>query len=665
MRFGYDAPMVRRLLVVCALLGLSGCGSDDEPAPARVVVVYGAPAETELTLFPSNRYTVSDPTTATGLRVHLGNDNTADQLVTSYPTTLAQLNQLDGFSTTGGIGVRLSGPIDPRGLVKMPDADPPIVDPTRDASEYTQAGTPMFLVDVESGKAVGLVPRYFEQPKDVDFASDDFTLLAEPAVPLLPERRYLFAVTDELSARDGSPVARSSAMQRALESSDDPYDVELRSALEAAAPAVSTTAAHVVAATLFTTASVQRGLLAAAQARRAAPAPAASSSWSIETPLKAPDVRVRFKTSFPAPEFRKGKPDGKWELGPSGAPVAQKTVELETFLAFSKATESGPRPVVIYQHGLGGDKDGCWGTAERLAAVAPQGVAVIAIDSPEHGARGKGGDSVVSSAFGFFGVEPDSLEFDIGRARDNFRQMALDQLELVRFIGTLGSLDLLPLDAAGNPAPDGKPDLDVSRIAYIGHSFGSVQGASVFALAPEITQATWNVGGAGLMMLLRDSPLFSLGVVKSMTPPGTPWGAVARFMAFTQAIVDPGDPLNFARHAALEPLDGVSGWTPRDVLIQEVVEDSIVPNSTSEALARAAGAGIMHRITDASGFSDLGASANGNAGGATVVLCQFDTADGKPAEHGGLIFTKEAIDQYVSFFASGLKAPHASVKSPD
>ena len=656
--------MTRRVAVACALFGLWGCGSDDEPAASPVVVLYGEPAETELTLFPSNRYTVADPTTATGLRVHLGKDNTADQLVTSYPTTLAQLNELDGFSTSGGIGVRLSGPIDPRGLVKMPDADPPIVDPTKDASEYTQAGTPLFLVEVESGTAIGLVPRYFEQAKDVDFPSDDYTLLAEPAVPLLPEHRYVFAVTDELSARDGSRVARSSRMRRALDGSDEPYDVELRSALDAAATVVGTGPEHVVAATLFTTASVQRGLLAAAKERRAAPAPAALASWAVETAPKAPDVRVRFKTSFPAPEFRKAKPDGKWQLGPKGAPVVQKTVQLETFLAFSKATETGPRPVVIYQHGLGGDKDGSWGTAERLAAVAPKGVAVIAIDSPEHGARGKGGDSVVSSAFGFFGVEPDSLEFDIGRARDNFRQMALDQLELVRFIGSLGSLDLLPLDASGNPAPDGQPDLDVSRMLYIGHSFGSVQGASVFALAPEITQATWNVGGAGLMMLLRDSPLFSLGVVKSMTPPGTPWGAVARFMAFTQAIVDPGDPLNFARHAALEPLDGVAGWKPRDVLIQEVVEDAIVPNSTSEALARATGAGIMHRVTDASGFSDLGASASGNAGGATVVMCQFDTVSGKPAEHGGLIFTAEAIDQYVAFFASGLAAAPASVKSP-
>lgn len=658
---------MRRLGCLLALLGLVGCGGDDEGTEgdtASVVVLYGAPAETELTLFPSDRYTVADATTATGLRVHIGLDNTADQLVTAYPTTLAQLNELDGFSTSGGVGVRLSGPIDPRGLVELPSAEPPVLDPVRDASEYTKAGTPLFLVELDGGKAIGIVPRYFEQPKDVDFPTDDFTLLCEPAEPLRPATRYVLGVTDELMAKDGTRVGRSSAMRRALGSSQEDYDVALREALDQAAPVVGTTRAHVVAATLFTTASVQDGMIAAAKARRAAPAPQAVGAWSIETAQKSPDLRVRFKASFPAPEFRKAKPDGKWQVGADGAPVEQKSVSMETFLAFSKASESGPRPVVIYQHGLGGDKDGNWGTAERLAAVHPKGVAVLAIDSPEHGSRGSGSSSVVSSAFSFFGVDQASMEFDIGRARDNFRQMALDQLELVRFIGTLGTLDLLPLDASGNPAPDGQPDLDVSRILYIGHSFGSVQGASVFALAPEITQATWNVGGAGLMMLLRDSNLFSIGVIKSLTPPGTPFGAVARFMAFSQAIVDPGDPLNFARHAALEALPGVPGWKPRDVLIQEVVNDAIVPNSTSEALARAAGAGLMHRVSDASGFTELSSPAAANVSGATAVLCQFDKVGGKPADHGSLIFADEAIGQYVEFFASGLASGHGTVKSP-
>ena len=39
--------MTRRVAVACALFGLWGCGSDDEPAASPVVVLYGEPAETE------------------------------------------------------------------------------------------------------------------------------------------------------------------------------------------------------------------------------------------------------------------------------------------------------------------------------------------------------------------------------------------------------------------------------------------------------------------------------------------------------------------------------------------------------------------------------------------------------------------------------------------
>lgn len=645
---------MRRAAILSLLL--LACGGDPEVASdtPTSVVLYGPVAETELTLFPSNRYTVADAGTPTGLRVHLGTDNTADQLATAYPITLTELNELDGFSTAGGVALRFSGALDPKSFLEL------------DAEAFTEPGAPLHLVSLDDGEPVGIVPRYYEQKKDVDFATDDFTLIAEPAVPLRPGARYALVVTSELRAHDGSSVGRAAEMSRALGSSDDAYDVELRAAVEQVREKVALEASDVAAATLFTTGSVTRDVIALAKARRAAAVPVASESWTVAQAPSAADPRARFRAAFPAAEYRKPKPDGKWELDGSGVAKAQSAVAMETFLVFSDSTKSGPRPVVIYQHGLGGDKGGCWGTAERLAALGPDGVAVFAIDSPEHGSRGSGASSPVTSAFAFFGVDDASLEFDIGRARDNFRQMAFDQLELVRFIGALASLDLLPLDTNGQPAPDGKPDLDVSRILYIGHSFGSVQGATVFALAPEITQATWNVGGAGLMMLLRDSKLFSLGVVKALTPPGTPFGAVARFMSATQAIVDPGDPLNYARYGTLEALEGVAGWKPRDVLIQEVVADNIVPNSTSEALARAAGAGVLGRVSVTSGLPELSAPASANAkSGATSVIAQFAKMNGgKTASHGELIFSPEGQAQYVDFFVSGLASEHATVSVP-
>jgi hypothetical protein len=256
----------------------------------------------------------------------------------------------------------------------------------------------------------------------------------------------------------------------------------------------------------------------------------------VETPLSS-DGRIRFRSTFRSEEFR--DESGVFRFY-EGLPVPQKQVDLEVFLAIADAEQDWPRPVVIYQHGLAGDKDGCWGTAQRLAEL---GVAVIAIDSPEHGSRGNGTGDALDSILGFFGVDEATLEFDVGRARDNFRQMTLDQLSLIRFMQTQADLDILPLGA-----PDGKPDLDVSRFLYVGHSFGAVQGSAIFAVAPEIEHAVWNVGGDGMMFLLEDSPLFSL-FVDTLRPPGTSDGTLARFLSVTQAIVDPGDGLSYARYA--------------------------------------------------------------------------------------------------------------------
>ena len=650
------------MLGVLAGLALAGCSSDPVPAPGPpspgVEALYGAPEQTILSPYPSNRYTVPDASAATGLRVHLGPDNTADPIVLGYQGTIDQLEALDGFSTTGGAVATFAGPIDVRGLARDPLAEPPDTTPVLDAAAYTEPSSPLVIVDVDplsphQGEAVGIVPRYWAQPVNVDFAVPDFTLVAQPARPLRPGTRYLFAVTRQLHPEGGGELARSAASEALLAGqAEGAYGDEVREALTVLEQSVGISRDEVVLATTFTTASVLDELVATAERARAAPPPAMLEPFTVETELGA-DKRVRFRAVYAAPEYRREKPDGKWQIE-AGLPVAQADVGLEVFLAFADGTVSGPRPVVLYAHGLGGDKDGSWGTAERLAEL---GAAVFAIDSPEHGSRSDDPGSELASVFGFFGIDAESQSFDIGRARDNFRQMASDQLELVRFIESLGDLDLLPVGA-----PDGVPDLDVSHLLYIGHSFGSVQGPTLMALAPEVKQSVWNVGGDGLMMLLRDSSTFSI-LVDALRPPGTPDGALGRFFAIAQAIVDPGDPINFARFGTEEALPGVEGWSPRDVLLQEVVDDAIVPNSTSEALARAAGLELVDPLVAVSGLPTSTAPRTGNlASGATGVLYQFDRMHGDmPATHGELIFAPEARGQYVEFFRSGLSAGHATV----
>ncbi|NUO49779.1 MAG: hypothetical protein HOV80_13065 [Polyangiaceae bacterium] len=621
-------------------------------------MIYGDPLETALVPYPSDRFTVIDRSTATQLRVSVSPETSGDTFVASYPLVTQRLNELDGFSTTGGIAVAFDGPID--GAAFAGDQGGTAFD-ALDPASFTTKDSPIVLVDVdhaspEVGRAVGLLPRYFAQAKDDIYLADEYSIVARPVVPLAPGRRYLFAVTKKLLAVDGRPVERSPAAQTLLaDAPADDYARKVQDGLAIVEGSIGLKRDDIVIASLFTTTTQTSELERAAEALRAMPPPETTAEWTVESTSDS-DARIRFRGRFRSPEMRSSA--GTFVVQ-GGVPVPQNpNQDIEVFVAFSDRNVSGPRPVVIYQHGLGGDKDGSWGAAERLSSL---GVAVVSIDSPEHGTRGAGAKGQLESVFAFFGVtvlasDPPAYEFDLAKARDNFRQMTVDQIELVRLLSE-GSLDLLPVGA-----PDGIPDIDPSQILYIGHSFGSVQGASVFALAPEIRHATWNVGGDGLMLIMEDSILFGL-LVDTIAPFGTTPGQLARFFSATQAIIDPGDPLNFAPRCLFDPPPGAG---ERSILLQEVINDGIVPNTSTEALARAARLTLMDPVRGVPGLvpSSGPLTANG-PGGSTAVLTQFATMNGgEPATHGELYFAPEGRDQYVEFFRTALEAGVGTVVSP-
>ncbi|MBX3191098.1 MAG: hypothetical protein KF819_29140 [Labilithrix sp.] len=620
-------------IVVVALLAVAACSSSEpDPPEEEIFALYGPRESTRLSPYPSNRYTRPDPTSKTGLRVDLRRETTADLVVPSFPSTIEALDRLDGFSTVGPIIVGFSKEIVPEG------------------SEQAMA-----LVDVDDasptrGKAIPLVTIYYSTT-DSDAEIEDYTLLAHPVEPLRQRTRYAFVVGDGIKTKSGVKI-RPTAETRALLSEEaTPYAESVRSALPIVAQATGIQKDAITLASVFTTESVRDVVEAMGAERRAAPTPRLAQPFALKERAPDPDKRARFLARFEAPEFRRPKPNGTFDVV-DDRPVAQGTASLEVDLVFADATQSGPRPIVIFGHGLGGDKDGTWGTAQRLAEL---GVAVIGIDAPEHGSRSDpptvdGKSDLIQSVTGFFAANPDTKTFDMEKVRDNFRQMGSDQLELVRFIQSLGTLDLLPVGA-----PDGVPDLDPSQILYLGHSFGSVLGPLVSALAPEIRAACWNVGGDGLLTLIRDSGLFGL-IVDSFRPPGTPQADVAKFFAITQAIVDPGDPANYARFSTLEPMPGVANWRAKDILVQEVKDDNIVPNTSTEILARALGLAQVGPVThDVPGMTRIPAPATANLpSGATGGLWQFSTAGGTVATHGELIFSPEGRKQYVEFFRTAL-----------
>ncbi len=264
-------------------------------------------------------------------------------------------------------------------------------------------------------------------------------------------------------------------------------------------------------------------------------------------------------------------------------------------------------PVVIFQHGITGNRTNLLGIAD---AFASQGFAAVAIDLPLHGLVATGGLHVGVTAGGLrertFGLDlvtqdsegnvtaatPDGVADSSGAhfinlsslqtQRDNLRQGVADLFAVQRMI-----LDNLDVDGVSAPAA---LDFDENNVHFVGHSLGAVVGTAFTALdglatSPMLVTSTLAVPSAGIPRMLEASVRFGPVVVGGLAAAGVVQGTPEfdSFMFAAQTVVDSGDPINFGAANAAGAL------TP--VLMQEVVgggpggglTDQVVPNNVATA----------------------------------------------------------------------------------
>lgn len=283
-------------------------------------------------------------------------------------------------------------------------------------------------------------------------------------------------------------------------------------------------------------------------------------------------------------------------------------------------------PVVIFQHGLGGSRHDFFGLANTFAAKGWVGVAIDSVTfgaraaSPifqkdEHtdyerapGATYVGGDGIAdlfngnrNGAFDMFG----GLK-NLGAIRDQFRQAALDNSQLVRLLRS-PTLDLAPLQVGADAI-----QLDPDRIAFVGESLGGSQGVTAAAIEPHVKHWMLNVAGGGLLTeLAAHSPVIAIqlglagGLNFGLT--GDKFNSTHPFVSLAQLVAEPGDPLDYAEFLIkkMQTVNGVA-MAPRNVYQTEVIFDELVPNEANEALARAAGFGLaLPNVGSNAGISDL------------------------------------------------------------
>ncbi len=258
---------------------------------------------------------------------------------------------------------------------------------------------------------------------------------------------------------------------------------------------------------------------------------------------------------------------------------------------------AGGWPVVIFQHGITGNRSQALAIADTMASI---GFAVVSMDLPLHGitqtdptdpsqplaalyigntpfaaipgatertfdldlqdnATGAPGpDGNIDSSGAYF-INLQSLL----TARDNNRQAQVD-------LSTL-ALNIPNIDVDG----DSLPDFDGSNINFTGLSLGSIVGTAFLGVEPTVSNAVLSVPGGGIANLLAGSqtfgPVIRAGLQQAGVEPDSP--DFFQFLGAAQTVVDSADPINWARVAVQN----------NSILLHQVAGDTVVPNTVPGA----------------------------------------------------------------------------------
>ncbi|MCG3172091.1 MAG: hypothetical protein GMKNLPBB_00236 [Myxococcota bacterium] len=601
------------------------------------------PAKSEAIAFPSNFYTVDDPSTHTGIRLHFIKEelNPREQTFRQYPDLNKELNQLDGFGTIAGVIVHLTAPFDTA-----------LFDVT--ATDTVSPSSPVMLIDVDAkspdaGKAVPvrIVPRFVGQK----------ILFAEPLFPLRPKTTYAFAVRSVNSPAMGC-LAPSEATRTFLrgEASGKGWD-RLNRDRESAVAALRDkgfirSVEELAYLTIYTTQSIEEDIraivedvenFAKTEGFKIDPA-----SMKVEVTGTCP-IAVKSTGTFNAYSYQNANGLIEWK---DGKPVRQKQPEplrFDFWLPCETETVKAPFPVSIEQHGLNGDRGSMH---SKMARLAPLGVAMLSIDAPSHGYRNKGVKGL--DVIGFFAVNTQGARqpFNMLKARDNFREAYAELLMLSRLAAA--GIDLLP---AG--APDGKPEIQAKDVMYIGHSLGGILGTGYMAMDRLNSMGVLVAGGGGLTNILLESALFGT-FIKLLAPPNTTEAQVQAFFPVLQTMFEKGDPGNLAHLIHRNPMGGAGPSKRKHVLFQAVEQDTYVPNLPNELLGRALGIPLLQPVLHpVPGMPlenrALPVSAN-STDGLTAGYFQFDIQNRKDkADHSGFENTEEARTQWLHWYKTWLE----------
>jgi dienelactone hydrolase len=445
--------------------------------------------------------------------------------VTALPFESAELREPleDALATIDGAGVRptlvfvFDGEIDGDSLPASP------------AASLTPESS-VFLIDADASS-----PNAFERiPLEVELSSDRRSIRALVAFdrPLTPGRRYAAVVTDSVRTLSGRQrVRRSRELESILDSDVPTSDVRDKLARAQYLPILPAleddgiARSRVVALSSFRVQSAERDL---DEARASFDDGDVSAAPRFEAVLEGEALDDALGV---APEGVSGAKPGKGVAHQHIAALAHLTIRTPAFsgvspggrTAFTRNEKDGqldrlgehevpcslivPRtigslalPIVLFQHGIFGERSDALPVANELAAT---GYAVLTCDAPVHGSRLPGSDtgnrfSGASEPDGFGDMIGDVLGRGPGAGqladthpfyyRDAVQQAVVDWMAIV---ATLRS------GAWDEPLSNALEDVTVARdnIGFIGVDVGAEIGVALVGREPVIRAAVLAFAG--------------------------------------------------------------------------------------------------------------------------------------------------------------------------
>ena len=499
--------------------------------------------------FPSDRFTVGDPSQNTGRRINLPRPDCRVQVSDCEDIDL--LNELDGFNVQPRLSIPFSGPID----VTTVDSKTVLLIPLGSARPDVAADDDDDEADAEVksyGRPIGINQIVW------DVATN--TLHAESDELLEQQARYALIVTKGVKDPDGRAVKPSPAFERFRHDlnfgqSRDRALKAYRKALLTSLVYAATAGVHhddIVAASVFTTMSVSSVLekiRSQILARAAEPAdfflgPVGADGSRVRTvfPLtsvQSLEVREQVSTvptfsllimtnqmanlrlfpgavgtvafgAYRSPVYLNAEVAIPQIATRTGVPISHRDELIYFHLLLPAATAdrpvpSGGWPVVVYGSGCCGTGNKYRGGVFNVAAkLAQHGIATIAIDPPGAGwgplstftvrltsgaviTLPSGGRGVDLNGDGVIGGDEGNEA--TGRMRILFSRDTRRQAiaDMMRLVRVI--------QAGVDADRDGIVDLDASRIYYLGHSHGATNGVPLVATEPGIRAAAFNAAG--------------------------------------------------------------------------------------------------------------------------------------------------------------------------